>query len=778
MSSIAAAGLYHGVFREDMFEEAENLTHPYFASKHEAEKIIRAECATPWRIYRPGMVVGDSRTGEMDKIDGPYYFFKLIQKMRKLLPSWFPTIGFEGGRINLVPVDFVVAALVHLAHVDGQDGRCFHLVDPHPHRIGDIMNMFARAAHAPPMTISDQRRHAGLPAQGTDPADSGALTPIRRIRKAIMQDLGLPPDVLQFVNYPTRFDCRDAERLLAPAGITVPDLETYAWRLWDYWERHLDPDLFIDRSLRANVAGKVVLVSGGSTGIGKAAALKIAEAGGRVLIAARDPAKLEEARQEAAAKGLELIPYSADIADAEQSDALIKKIIDEHGGVDILVNNAGRSIRRGIESAYDRFHDYERAMQLNYFGCLRLTLGFLPIMAQAPQRPCHQHLLHRRAHQCAALFRLCRLQGGDGGLDPLRGVGIPRPRREFHHDQHAPGAHRNGRADKALRQVPMLGPKRPPALVVDAIIRKPARLATRLGIFGQVVNAVAPRIGQIIMNTSFRMFPDSAAAQGAHPASGDADRRPDRLRAIAEGAAFLGSSPGLSGACVRSWRNFRPRRKFRDAPNSTGAERSSSTQEAEGAGGKRPWKKSGSPAIQLGVPAEVEIGAYRSINDVFAQSVKAFSRLPAFISMGAVITYAELDRRSRDFAAWLQSLGLARGARVALMMPNLLQYPVALFGVLRAGYVVVNCNPLYTSRELQLQLADSGAEAIVVLENFAHVLELCLAQTSVKHVVTTQVGDLLGAPKGALVNFAAKFVKRMVPSWTLPGAVVLPPRAA
>ncbi len=517
MSSIAAAGLYHGVFREDMFEEAENLSHPYFASKHEAERIIRAECATPWRIYRPGMVVGDSTTGEMDKIDGPYYFFKLIQKMRRLLPPWFPAIGFEGGRINLVPVDFVVDALVHLAHLDGQDGRCFHLVDPHPHRIGDIMNMFARAAHAPPMSFRINAAMLAFLPKGLTHG-LGALTPVRRIRKAIMQDLGLPPDVLQFVNYPTRFDCRDAERLLAPAGIAVPDLETYAWRLWDYWERHLDPDLFIDRSLRGSVAGKVVLVSGGSTGIGKAAALKIAEAGAKVLIAARDPEKLEAARKEAEDKGLQLIPYSADIADAEQCAALIEKIIGDHGGVDILVNNAGRSIRRGIESAYDRFHDYERAMQLNYFGCLRLTLGFLPIMAK--RRSGHvinissigvltnaprfsAYVASKAAME--AWTRCAASEFLDRGVH-FTTINMPLVRTEMV----AP--------TRLYDSVPMLAPEEAAGLIVDAIVRKPARLATRLGIFGQVVNAVAPRIGQIIMNTSFRMFPDSAAAQGARPA--------------------------------------------------------------------------------------------------------------------------------------------------------------------------------------------------------------------------------------------------------------------
>ncbi len=159
VSSIAAAGLYNGVFREDMFEEARGLDHPYFASKHKGEGLVRKETGIPWRIYRPGVVVGDSRTGEIDKIDGPYYFFKLIQKLRDALPSWVPMIGVEGGRINVVPVDFVVDAMDHLAHLDGLDGRTFHLTDPNPMRVGDMLNTLAKAAHAPAFTM---RINAGL----------------------------------------------------------------------------------------------------------------------------------------------------------------------------------------------------------------------------------------------------------------------------------------------------------------------------------------------------------------------------------------------------------------------------------------------------------------------------------------------------------------------------------------------------------------------------------------------------------------------------------------
>ncbi len=516
VSSIAAAGLYEGVFREDMFEEAENLDHPYFASKHESEKVVRNECKLPWRIYRPGIVVGDSRDGEMDKIDGPYYFFKLIQKMRRLLPPWAPSIGFEGGRINLVPVDFVARALDHLAHLEGQDGRCFHLTDPHPRRVGDILNIFARAAHAPSTTIRVNAALLNLVPRGLV-RGLMALTPIRRIRKAIMSDLALPDGILSFINYPTRFDCRDAERLLKPAGIVVPPLEDYAWRLWDYWERRLDPDLFVDSTLHGRVAGRVVLVTGGSSGIGLAAALKLAAAGGVVIVAARDPVKLEAAQQEAIRRGLSLIARVADITEPSQCDALVKWIEAEHGGVDILINNAGRSIRRGIENSFDRLHDFERMMQTNYFGALRLTLAVLPVMTKKKNghvinistigtltnAPRFSAYIASKA-ALEAWTRCAASEFLDLGVDfttinmPLVRTAMIAPTRFY-------------------EQVPALSPEEAAEFVVDAVVRRPARIATRLGIFGEIVHAIAPRIGQIVMNTSFRMFPDSAAACGEAP---------------------------------------------------------------------------------------------------------------------------------------------------------------------------------------------------------------------------------------------------------------------
>jgi NAD(P)-dependent dehydrogenase (short-subunit alcohol dehydrogenase family) len=513
VSSIAAAGLYEGVFREDMFEEAEELDHPYFRTKHDAEGVVRRECRQPYRIYRPGFVVGDSKTGQIDKIDGPYYFFKTIQKMREILPPWMPTIGIEGGRINIVPVDFVVDALDHLAHKKGLDGKCFHLTDPQPHRVGEVLNIFARAAHAPQMTMRINAKMFGfIPAPIL--YGLGSLAPVKRAMRVVLNDLGIPRDVFQFVNWPTRYDNREATKALKGSGIAVPDLESYAAKLWDYWERNLDPDLFIDRSLAGRVRGKVAVVTGASSGIGRATALKLAEAGARVVLVARGEEKLLETKQEIDRLGGTAVMYAADLSDFESCDALVARVLKEQGGCDFLVNNAGRSIRRGIANSLDRFHDFERTMQLNYFGAVRLILGFLPKMMEQKRG----HIINissigvlSNAPRFSAYvasksaldsFSACAASEFlDKGI-AFTTINMPLVRTPMI----AP--------TKMYESIPTLSPEEAAGLVVQAIVHKPVRIATRLGVFGALSHAMAPKLTQVLLNTAFNMFPDSAAAQG------------------------------------------------------------------------------------------------------------------------------------------------------------------------------------------------------------------------------------------------------------------------
>ena len=530
VSSIAAAGLYEGVWREDMFDEAENLDHPYFATKHESEAIARNECAMPWRVYRPGLVVGDSKSGEMDKIDGPYYFFKLIQKMRKILPPWMPAVGIEGGRINIVPVDFVVDAMDHIMHLEKGDGKAFHLTDPNPHRVGDVLNIFCKAAHAPRMEMRINAALFGFIPRGVKKSLM-SLTPARRIRNAVMKDLGLPEDMMQFVNYPTRFDSRETEKALKGTGIACPSLENYAWVLWDYWERHLDPDLLIDRTLKGKVRGKVVMITGGSSGIGLAAAKKIIEAGATVIIVARDPEKLAAAHAEieaCAKSGGKVFTYSADVGDEKACAEFAAIVNEKHGGVDILVNNAGRSIRRAIENSSDRFHDFERTMHVNYFGALRVTLAFLPgmtkkrkgqvinissigVLTNAPRFSAYV------ASKAAldAFTRCAASEYADTGVK-FTTINMPLVKTPMI----AP--------TKIYNNVPTLTPEQAADMIIEAIVYEPVRIATRLGVFGEVLHALLPRIAQITMNTSFRMFPDSDAAKvregAAKPSEPTADQ--------------------------------------------------------------------------------------------------------------------------------------------------------------------------------------------------------------------------------------------------------------
>lgn len=515
VSSIAAAGRYQGTFTESMFDEAEDLTHPYLRTKHESEALVRSTCRIPWRIYRPGMVVGDSRSGEMDKVDGPYYFFRLIQLVRDVLPRWMPLIGLEGGHINLVPVDFVVAALDHLAHLPGEDGACFHLVDRRNLRIGEVLNLFAEAAHAPTMSLRlEPAVLQGLMAVMA--AGGSALMPAAlRILRQAMEDLHIPPSVVDLIDHPTVFDPGRAGVLLERAGIHVPPLEDYAWRLWDYWERQLDRQHNGGARLAEMARGKTVLITGGSSGIGKATALKLTQAGARVLLVARDPQKLEAVAAEIRGLGGQVNAYACDITVASACAQLVAQVLAEGGHVDILINNAGHSIRRAIEHTYDRLHDYERLMQVNYFGALRLTLALLPSMVARGSGHVVSissiALLSNAARFAAynaskaaleAFTRCAAAEYHDRGVR-FTVVNLPLVRTAMV----APS--------RVYERFPLLRPEQAADMVCDAVARRPERLTTPLGKLAQLVEALAPSLDRAFMSESFRLLPESEAAGGA-----------------------------------------------------------------------------------------------------------------------------------------------------------------------------------------------------------------------------------------------------------------------
>ncbi len=518
-SSIAAAGLYQGVFTEDMFDEATDVdNNAYYATKHESEGVVRRESSVPWRVYRPGAVVGHSETGEIDKIDGPYYFFRTIQRLRGVMPSWLRYVGIEGGPINLVPVDYVAQAMDYLAHQPGLDGRTFHLTDPEPMTVGQMTNAFAKAAGAPQSAVNvDTKLFDLIPKSLRQIA--GRVPGPRLASDLVLAELGIPREVLHYIDYPTVFDSTKTQQALSGSGISVPPLATYAQTLWEYWERTYSPDRRKDKQLARAIKGKTVLITGASSGIGRATALRVGAAGGKVILVARGVEKLEQTRLEIEAVGGVSYVHRCDLSDMSDIERMAKEVLQEHGRVDVLVNNAGRSIRRSIALSYDRFHDFERTMQLNYFGAVRLVLTLLPVMRQpSPDGRKGGQIINVSSigvqtntprfsayvASKAALDAFSRCIASEVVDDDVYLTTI-----------HMPLVRTPMIAPTTMYdRFPTMSPTDAANMICKAMIRKPKKMGTTLGNVGELAYQVSPRGVDLILNYGYKAFPDSKAARG------------------------------------------------------------------------------------------------------------------------------------------------------------------------------------------------------------------------------------------------------------------------
>ena len=514
VSSIAVAGTYRGTFTEDMFDEGQRLPSPYHRTKFEAERIVREQPYVPWRVYRPGIVVGDSRTGEMDKIDGPYYFFKAIQRARQLLPEWTPLVGLDLGDTNVVPVDWVASALEHIAHEPGLDGRAFHLTDPRRQRVDELINELATAAHAPRVAMSiDKRLTDPLPRWPLQLAL--ALPPWRQAKNLALRELGIPREVLRHMELVPRFDTSEASRALAGSPLAEPPpLRDYAARLWDYWEREMDAGAARGRTLKVALEGRHVMITGASSGIGRASALKVAAAGGVPLLVARNVEKLEQTRAEIVTAGGTAYVYAADLSDMDSVDRLIERVLADHRNVDMLVNNAGRSIRRSISLSYDRFHDFERTMALNYFGAVKLIIGLLPHMRERGSG----HIVNistigvqtnpprfsAYVASKAALDAFTRVVASETIGDGVTFTTIHMPL--VRTPMIAP--------TKMYDAFPAITPDQAADMICEALRSRPKHIGTRLGTFGEVAYALSPKAVDRLLHLAYRVFPDSAASKG------------------------------------------------------------------------------------------------------------------------------------------------------------------------------------------------------------------------------------------------------------------------
>lgn len=517
VSSIVAGGFYQGTFTEDMFDEAVGLErNPYFKTKHESEGLVRKQTALPWRIYRPGIVVGHSETGWINKIDGPYYFFELINTIAEVVPRWVPLPVYKGNEFNLVPVDFIAKAMDHISHQPNLDGKCFHLTNPDSMTFGQVINNFLKAAKGPTMKLAvpAERLMDFLPMGARMFLQNKAI--VAGVKMSVLENLGIPKEVMLTEDLNTKYDCSNTLAALEGSGISVPPLKTYARRLWNYWEQHLNPAYLKPHYLPDVAKGKTIVITGGSEGIGREVADNCAEAGAKVILVARTQEKLDIAVNEIKARGGDAHSYSCDLADMDALDDLAEKILNDHGHVDILVNNAGRSIRRSLKLTYERFHDFERVMQINYFSAVRLTMNLLPSMTERKQG--HVINISTIAAMSSGSPRFSSYTASKSALDAWSNTAAF----EYASDNikftniHMPLVRTKMiAATTQYQSVNVLSVEQAGKLVNSAMINQPAEVNTMTGSIIRQLGILAPKLNHLVFSTLYQLTDDSEAAKAS-----------------------------------------------------------------------------------------------------------------------------------------------------------------------------------------------------------------------------------------------------------------------
>ncbi|MBU3061862.1 SDR family oxidoreductase [Nocardia sp. NEAU-G5] len=547
VSSVAVAGDHRGYFFEDDFDLGQNLESPYHRTKFAAEKLVREAPGLRWRVYRPAIIAGDSRTGEMDKVDGPYYFFPAIARLAGL-PSELPMMLPDLGATNIVPVDYVATAMVELIRRPGRNRRTYHLVNPEPQPFAEIYAALARAGGAPSALGT-------LPGSGAALRALAQLPGVPRLRDYLLDQSGIPPEVAPHVSFASHFVSDSTRSQLR--GLTPPRFEDYAPALWEFWRTSMDPDRARPADGGDRLRGRTVLITGASSGIGLATAHEVARRGATVLMVARGTEELEAAASEIRANGGAAQAYTCDITSEKEVELLVKQVLADYHHVDYVVNNAGRSIRRSVANSTDRMHDFERTMAVNYFGAVRLILALLPSMRE--RRAGHfvnissiavQTKMPRFGAYAAsksaldAFSEVAATENADAGIT-FTSVRMPLVRTPMI----AP--------TDAYRSFPAHSPEQAAAIVVRALTDRPARIDTPIGTVAQVLDTVMPSVKKAILNRSFRMDRDSAAARGI---SGDSEHdRPqaDSEKRSGEGGLLLTLAPviqpmmGMPGPLTR-----------------------------------------------------------------------------------------------------------------------------------------------------------------------------------------------------------------------------------
>ncbi|MDV6301203.1 MULTISPECIES: SDR family oxidoreductase [Rhodococcus] len=505
ISSIAVAGDHRGTFSENDFDLGQAFPTAYHRTKFESEKLVR-ESAADWRVYRPAAIIGHSETGAIDKVDGPYYFFPFFAELAKL-PSAIPITVPKMGSTNLVPVDYVADAIVELVHRDTSSGSVFHLVNTSPQSMAEVYSAFSSAA-------GSRAKIVAVPGALVAPVVSPKYRAVRKQRDAALRDLGVPPVMLDHLTLPTVFESAATQKALQGSSIAPPPLRTYADRVWTYWRENFDPKRNRRNDPRGSLFGRHIIITGGSSGIGRASAEAAARKGAVVILLARGQDQLDDVVERIRESGGTAYGYPCDVTDSESVEHTVKTVLSEHGHVDMLVNNAGRSIRRSLYRSTDRLHDYERTMAVNYFGAIRLVLALLPHMRE-------RQFGHVVNISSAAVLghppRFSAYVASKAALDGFTDVAAAETLSDgiTYTTIHMPLVDTPMITPTGDKNVgPVFSPEKAAAMVIRALSDKPKRIDTPLGTLGQFGAIFAPKGKDRTMHQHYRTFAESAAAKG------------------------------------------------------------------------------------------------------------------------------------------------------------------------------------------------------------------------------------------------------------------------
>jgi len=446
----------------------------------------------------------------------------VLAKLAKL-PSFTPMMLPDSGRTNIVPVDYVVDALVNLMHVPDRDGQTFHLTSPEPIGLHGIYRGIAKEAGLPPLLGSLPRAVAApvLKVRGR----------AKVIRDVAATQLGVPPEMLDVADLPTTFNSDATREALQGSGIDVPAFREYAPRLWRYWAEHLDPDRARHDDPDGPLVGKHVIITGASSGIGRASAIAIAERGATVFALARNSHALDALIAEIRESGGKAYAFSCDVTDSSSVEHTVKDILGRFGHVDYLVNNAGRSIRRSVVNSTDRLHDYERVMAVNYFGAVRMVLALLPhwrerrfghvvnVSSAGAQARNPKYSAYNPSK--AALDAFADVVASETVSDHITFTNIHMPL--VRTPMIAPS--------RRLNPQRPISPEQAAAMVVRGLVEKPARIDHPFGTIAQAGNYFTPKLFRRILHQVYLLYPDSPAARGETPAEEEhvePQRRPKR----------------------------------------------------------------------------------------------------------------------------------------------------------------------------------------------------------------------------------------------------------